>query len=505
MNSRSIWIILAFLFLTWNGFGQSDTITGDRVAIQHADYLENTIVDSVELRKLVGNVRLGQRNMIMTCDSAVLDIKANRVVAYGRVHINQSDSIHAYGDKLVYDGKKEIAILYNNVLLTDRTMRLTTDYLNYNMKNKRAYYSGGGTVRNKNMNLSSGTGIYYTRSKNTFFRSNVKVRGNDYRISTDTMRYNIARDKSTFLAPTYINKSGNEIYCERGYYDNVAGIGVFHRNAIVKNKEQELFADSIYYNENTGIGKAYRNVKLIDKAQDLITYSSYAEYDENTGRMVAKTDALFVTVMENDSLYLGADNLASVQKDTTGARMMTAEGRVKVYKSDLQGACDSLIFDEGDSLLMMFGNPVLWSDSSQFLADTIIIYLRNQQVDQIKLYTNAMIINASSGEAYNQISGRFINGVFNEKKLAVLFVDGNGETIYYALDDEDAFLGVNRALCSNMAIYVENDKIDRIIFYEAPEATFTPIQKANLEEMKLENFEWRERERPRSKEDLKNR
>ena len=52
------------------------------------------------------------------------------------VHINQSDSVHAYGDSATYDGNARIARLYQNVRLTDRAMILTTDFLTYDMENR---------------------------------------------------------------------------------------------------------------------------------------------------------------------------------------------------------------------------------------------------------------------------------------------------------------------------------------------------------------------------------
>ena len=80
----------------------------------------------------------------------------------------------------------------------------------------------------------------------------------------------------------------------------------------------------------------------------------------------------------------------------------------------------------------------------------------------------------SSKSRYDQVKGRDLIGYFNNGKLDVMNVLGNGQTIYYAQEVDGKYTGVNKAICSNIQIHFNKGKIDRIKFITMPEATFFP-------------------------------
>ena len=79
---------------------------------------------------------------------------------------------------------------------------------------------------------------------------------------------------------------------------------------------------------------------------------------------------------------------------------------------------------------------------------------------------------------------------------------GNGQTIYFAKEDDGKFTGVNKAICSNIKIKFNNGKIDRIKFLSMPEATFYPLFDFPESESILKGFNWRPEERPSSLKNL---
>ena len=68
-----------------------------------------------------------QDNATLTCDSAYFYLEKNSFEAFGNVHINQGDSVNISADHLNYDGNTKLAILKNNVRLTDKEAILTTN------------------------------------------------------------------------------------------------------------------------------------------------------------------------------------------------------------------------------------------------------------------------------------------------------------------------------------------------------------------------------------------
>jgi hypothetical protein len=83
-----------------------------------------------------------------------------------------------------------------------------------------------------------------------------------------------------------------------------------------------------------------------------------------------------------------------------------------------------------------------------------------------------------------------------------MLVQGNGESIYYGTDDDNSFIGANKATCSNMWIYMKDEQVHRISFLTQPVADFFPIQAIRPSEFLLKGFLWKEELRPVSKASL---
>ena len=230
---------------------------------------------------------------------------------------------------------------------------------------------------------------------------------------------------------------------------------------------------------------------------------NYAQYFENSDRVIATKNAMIITVMDGDSLFITGDTLYSY-KDTAGNyRNLFAYHHVKIFKSDLQGVCDSVDFSYKDSVFRLYYDPVLWVDDNQLSADTMRMLLKDEKLYKMDLVRNALVVNQTDSGLYNQIQGKDMHGYFDNGVLKRMEVQGNGESIYYAKDDSNAYIGVNKAICSNMVVYFTDDKqVDRIYFLTEPDAGLYPINQFPKEESKLKNFHWFISRKPKSKEDL---
>ena len=75
-------------------------------------------------------------------------------------------------------------------------------------------------------------------------------------------------------------------------------------------------------------------------------------------------------------------------------------------------------------------------------------------------------------------------------------VTGNGETIYFALNEEsNSILGLNYIICSDLKLnFIDND-VDNIIFYKNPKAKLIPPHEIQDEDLYIDSFNWREDEK----------
>lgn len=471
------------------------------IEIRQADYLEIIQSKKTSYNKLINNVILVQKELTLYCDSALLFKNENIARVYGHVHFEQGDSINAFGDSASYDGNTKIANLYQNVSMSDNTMTLTTEKLSYDMTAKIATYHNGGELDNGDTRLTSKSGYYLTNSNDAFFSDSVVLTNPDYSLTADTLQYNTSIERAYFHGPTYIYNEKSTVYCESGYYDTKSGIAVFNQNVKLENPPQELFADSIYYNRETGIGRAFKNIIFRDTVQNALQYSNVAEYNENTKTIVSTQGSMAGFIIEQDTLFIAGDTIRSVT-DSLDKRITLVFHHVKIYKTDMQGRCDSLTYSDTDSTIRLFNSPILWSDSTQFTADTIVLYIKNQELDQIHLYSKGFIVNEDDSLIYNQVKGRNIYGYFIDEELKKIEVKGNGESIYYGTDDRGAYIGVNKMLCSDIDIYLEKRKFQKISFKTYPDSDFQPMKDISPLNFLLDDFKWEYDKRPQSKYDL---
>jgi lipopolysaccharide export system protein LptA len=169
---------------------------------------------------------------------------------------------------------------------------------------------------------------------------------------------------------------------------------------------------------------------------------------------------------------------------------------VSIFKPELQGIADSLSYLTADSLIYLYNDPVLWSDNSQMKADTISILMSNGRIDRMFLDTKAFVTSLTLEEYYNQVKGRHMIAFFKESKLSQVDVNGNGESIYFELEEEDSLvMGMNKVICSNMRLKFSDQKIKDITFY-SPDGSFIPFHEINPENTRLSGFTWRENEKP---------
>jgi lipopolysaccharide export system protein LptA len=176
----------------------------------------------------------------------------------------------------------------------------------------------------------------------------------------------------------------------------------------------------------------------------------------------------------DDTLYLTADTLINYQ--TTASTIVKAYKDVNFKSTTITGQSDSLSFNTQSNLIYLNQEPVLWLEEFQLTADTISLFLDSNKLEKVYLNKNAFISSELDSISFNQISGINMLANFKENDLHSINVMGNGESIYYIQDDvTDEILGLNKIICSNMNIRIDDRALKNIKFLQKPDATLFPI------------------------------
>lgn len=489
----------------------SPTQQTKRVQILHADSLVGIVVNGVELRQLIGNVRLRQENVLLNCNMATLNELTNVVDAYGKVRIVQGDTVTVTGDTATYNGNVRQALMSGQrVVMNDKTMTLTTKRLDYDLNTSIAYYNTNGRIVDKENTLTSKEGYYNTRTKEFLYKQNVKLVGRNqenkkpFSLTSDSLRYNTNTRVALFIAPTQIISEKDTMNTLKGLYDTRNKSTFLTGRSTMRNLEYEMTGDTTFYDRQSEKGLARGNVVMVSRKDNTILYGRAGTYSGKEGVARIWGDALMKRSDGRDTLYLSADTLVSIENKVTKSRRLFAFHNVIIYKEDLQGRCDSLVYQSTDSTLYFYLKPILWSDRNQSTADSIQVMLANNKVQQMYMRGKSFVIATDTLSQYNQMKGRKVTALFSkESRLEKILVEGNGESIYYVLDDKNTLVGMNRVECSKMNLNFEKGKIKRIAFIAKPDATLSPPKDISDATKFLTDFAWRIAEKPTKEQTIK--
>ncbi|QZT36614.1 organic solvent tolerance protein OstA [Halosquirtibacter xylanolyticus] len=499
---RSLYILLTagLLFVA-----NVSTAQKRRVYIDHSDSLVSNVGVAKNADRLIGNVIVRHMGAIMHCDSAYFYSNENKVDAFGRIHITQGDTVDLKGNSLVYDGNTALAIIRGNVELKDPSLVLTTDELEYNLEHGMAYYNTGGTIVDSLNTLNSRVGRYYSEDKMLFFKDSVHLVNKDFIMDSDTLKYDTEHKIVYISGPTTVNGDSGYLYSELGWYETISQNAELYKNSRMGNEKQELRCDTLLYDKLRGQAWAYHHVEIEDFKSMLEIRGEIGEYNEHSEEGMVTKKAELLQYSEKDTLFLHADTLRTypMADSIADKKIFLAYNKVRFYRKDMQGKCDSLVYSAQDSVMRMYFEPIVWAMNNQMTADSITYANQPKGADLLKLYTDAFMVSKDSLDMYNQISGKNMVGYIVNNSLDVLDVIGNGETIYY-VKDKSGMMGVNKAECSNIKIKMKENKIYRISFITQPKMDFFPPADFGNQDLKLPLFRWEEAIRPKSPEDIFN-
>jgi lipopolysaccharide export system protein LptA len=456
---------------------------------------------------LIGNVKMNHEGINLTCQQALYYKKLNFFKAIGNVLIKQGDTITQTSDYADYDANSKQALSWGNVVLKDPTMTLTTDTLQFDRLNQKLYYQSYATIKDTTNTLKSKVGNYYLESKKFTATTRVTVVNPEHNLVSNHLDYYTNSGYTYLYGPSTITNTENEnkIYCERGFYNTKTDISHFVKKAKLYLKERTVEGDSLYYDKRRGFASATNNIQVIDTLQNFITKGDYAEIFEKKDSLFVIKKALAISIVDKDSTFIHGDTLLVTGR--AKKRIIRAYHHVKIFKSDLQGKCDSIHTNQETGLTKLYRNPVIWSDQNQITGDTI--YLKSnvdtEKLDSLKVFNNAFIVSKDSLsiDDFNQIKGRNMFGKFEKNKLKNLLVKGNAESVYYNRNEETNVIEtITKEISSNIEFVFEKGVVTSIKYLKASDGKTYPPSMLPEDVEKLKGFIWRESEQPKKMEDI---
>ncbi|MDO7173616.1 OstA-like protein [Mariniflexile sp. AS56] len=522
MNKQSFLYIVILLSLFSIGISHSqekkkiEIVYAGRLDIEEENYPGARILTRDESQQ----VHIMQGSINMWSDKAIYYSAENFIEAYGNVKLVQGDTIHMTSKYIEYSGITQLAFASGNVTLKDPNSTISSDTLYFDRIKQQAFYKNGGTVvKDTSGTITSRVGRYYMEQKKYQFVDDVVLVNKDATINSNYFDFYSDTGYTYLFGPSTIITAESKTYTEKGFYDTKNKKGHAVKKSEIHYNNRIIQGDSLYFDDTTKFASATNNIRITDTVNHSIARGHYAEVFKAQDSLFITKRALVATKQQNDSIYMHADKIMMTGKPDH--RIVRAFYNAKIFKSDLSGKADSIHSDQNTGITKLINlerlsskdvfstkrRPILWNIENQMTGDTIhlISNPKTEKLDSLLVFNNAFVISKDtiSKTGFNQIFGMKLTGLFNdENSLKKVDIVKNAESIFYARNDKQELIGIDKARSGSISIVFTEGDIEEYTRSNQIDGNLYPESKYPEKERRLKGFDWREDERPLSVEDL---
>jgi lipopolysaccharide export system protein LptA len=414
--------------------------TEDERIIVIGDSLVGKVVNGESIREVVGNVRLSQGNVNVTCDIAIQYLARNEAELIGNV-IAKEDSLTLQTEKGYYFGNLKKTKSTSGIILDDTKVVLSAD-----------------------------SGQYFFDDAKAFFQTNVKLVDSVTTLIADELTYYKNLDKSVAVGNVNINDRSNIIYADTLVHLRKTKFSIADGKVSISNIQDNL---TIFGNHLEDDGEL--RYTLIDKNPVLMQIDT----------SITKQDVA-ETVITIDTLLIKSKVMESFR---SGTNVFKATDSVKILRGGFASVNDLTTYYRDDEKIITdkisenAPGPVLWYENSQLMGDSITIYLEEGQIKNLTVNFNSFMLSQNNlfNQRFDQTSSDSVHMYFINNRMERAEFAGKVQSIYFLLDD-DVPNGLVKSTAHNAVIVFKENKIDQVRLYGSPTSEYYP-------EVKVEGLE----------------
>lgn len=454
-----------------------------------AHYTEKSYMLDMErqLSSLRGVFYVGEDRVIFKDSVLVVsdsfNLKADSMAFFTQQHKVQflgptvvyNDSSRLYAEDGYYLLNEDEALFYNSAQFQSGETRGHADSIYYFGQEGRYEMIGRAYLKKEDQIATARKIIYQENEGLMYLYGDADVHGDDVNATGDTLVYNTETKAIRSRGRSRVERTDFTLQSELLDYNDETQQGVASGNVIWEDSSgmKRIYTDSLQYSND---GQSARALSV--RQRPLFEWSSE---DGDTLRLVSDTLYTYQTITSRK------DSLQQEIRDTT--QDFSAYYDVSILREDMQGRADSLSYKESDSLIILYGNPVLWMDTTQLSGDTIFISMVEGEIRDVLIKGNGFIITSPDSIFFNQIKGRKITAYFRDGDLYQTDVEGNAESIYFPLDEAGAYIAMNKIICSRIEMTFENSSVTGVSFLEDPTGDLTSMKEVNAENSILKGYQ----------------
>jgi lipopolysaccharide export system protein LptA len=336
-------------------------------------------------------------------------------------------------------------------------------------------YEGNVRFRQGNVTVSCDRAIEYIGQNTVDLSGRVRVRQGDMELRAPIVHYNGNLARATAQGGVIVRDGTRSITSLSAVYSPEQKMAIFTNDVLAQDDSVTVGADTLRYFRTTKTMEAWGGVVLSSVDSTLwLTGDTVLNIPMDKKFMVvgrAKMWSWGVQTQEEsearrqqqsskgDTLYIESDTIV-VLNNTHTQRL--ARGNVKLRNGTVASRSQYLAQDDSTGVIVLLGEPILWSDETQITGDTIYVFAPQQRLRQVSAIGSGFMLSparpegsrgdttvdvaggvASTMGAYddssrwNQVSGAIIHINFANDTIQEVLAIGETRSLYYRFEDEE--------------------------------------------------------------------
>ena len=436
-----------------------------------------------------------------------------------------------------YDAKTKTFRFFRDVNMYTDSVFVKTDDLDFNTETSIAVF-GTGTHAWRGDNMLSANAGSYNRAAEVFtFMKNVHLLTLNQEAWSDTLVYERAFNNAEMFGNVELLDTTRNVAAVAGYMqyvDSLERIRMLRDPSVIAVFEQEGTKDTVYVRGDELLYWAVPRCEVSEnevtksqKRMEELAVDPVAEYRrkayeaavsaaEEAKRKREEEDPNFkgsrpkggpyaepIFQVPDPSATAQVDTTDSALSDSTKIGFLLGLRNVKVFRKDMQVVCDSLVYNDLDSLVRLYRSPIVWNEiRRQYSADSITVVLKNRALEKASLMSNAFIVVQEDSLCFDQIRGTEMMAYFDSTGTLRRFDSMGGASGLFFLEEKGAFATVNKFEAKMLSATFIKGNINDLVYYEQVKSDAYPAVQLKKDERILKGFEWQPEKRPKGPEDI---
>lgn len=428
-----------------------------------------------------------------------------------------------------YDSKEKTFVFEDQVRIFMDTLFMKMDRMDYLSKENKAIFGPNTFAWMEDGFIHSDAGYYDRKDSVVNFSNTVYMNDPTYEAWAEDVYYYRQSNKVEMFDNVRILDTADllVLFGNHGIYEKDSSRATMTREPAVvyygENENHEvdtlfLRADTVVFwgtpmcdftKDQVEAAQKHRADALFDALLELRTKQAEERAKNLEERMRAAgklpplkdSSGAAADSLSNNIGSLSVENTAAPQDttpqiDSTLVKQLRAWNNAKVYRTDVQFCCDSLEFTELDSIMVLYGKPILWNKvKNQLTSETMHLLFRNGSLHRGSMLTDARITSMEDTLHFNQIRSTEMMGFFAENQLYRFDALGGVSAVFY-MQEKHEISNVNLKQAKSLTAVIEGNTAKRMLYLDEIKSDAYPLGEIEMDKQRLKGFEWRPDERP---------